>query len=78
MPHRKYNLDASKLLIDHAAEAFRLHRHTADLIAGTRKAIIQSRALMAELDDDRYEGHSTGLALASALIGVGTSPAPAV
>jgi hypothetical protein len=52
MPHRKYNLDASKLLVDHVAKAFRLHRHTADLIAGTRKAIIQSRALMADVDAD--------------------------
>jgi hypothetical protein len=50
MPHRKYNLDASKLLVDHVSEAFRLHGHTAVLIAGTREAIIQSRALMAEVD----------------------------
>jgi hypothetical protein len=50
MPHRKYNVDASELLIAHLSEVFRLRRHTSGPMAGTREAIIHSGALMAEVD----------------------------
>jgi hypothetical protein len=51
MPHLKYNVDASKLLYPYVSEVFRLRRQTSDLSAGTQEAIIQSRALIAKVDD---------------------------
>jgi hypothetical protein len=51
MPHLKYNVDASKLLFAHVSEVFRLRRQTSDLSVGTQEAIIQSRALLAKVDD---------------------------
>jgi hypothetical protein len=51
MPHHRYNVDASKLLFAYVSEAFRLRRQTSDLSVGTQEAIIQSRALIAKVDD---------------------------
>jgi hypothetical protein len=50
MPYLKYNADASKRLVAYVSQAFQLRRTTAHLTVATRDTIIQSRALLAELD----------------------------
>jgi hypothetical protein len=50
MPHLKYNVDARKSLVDYVSQVFDLRRHTGDLTAGTREAIIQSQVLIARVD----------------------------
>jgi hypothetical protein len=50
MPHLKFNVDASKCLVDYVSQVFHLRRRTAILTVAARDSIIQSRALIAELD----------------------------
>jgi hypothetical protein len=52
MPHFKYNVDARKRLVDYVSQVFDLSRHIGELRAGTREAIVQSRALIARVDAD--------------------------
>jgi hypothetical protein len=51
MPHLRYNVDTRERLVDYVSQVFRLRRNSADLTVGTQEALIQSRALIANVDD---------------------------